>query len=30
MIVLAEWLAEHYTEFGVEVIFITNKSPEGF
>jgi len=30
MTALSEWLAEHYTEFGVDVIFITNKSPEGF
>jgi len=27
---LAEWLAEHYTEFGSSLHFITNKSSEGF
>lgn len=27
---LPEWLAEHYTEFGARLIFITNKSPEGY
>jgi len=27
---LNEWIAEHYTEFGAELQFITDKSPEGF
>jgi len=27
---LVEWLAEHYTEHGTDLQFITNKSSEGF
>jgi len=27
---LPEWLAENYSNYGARLIFITNKSPEGF
>jgi len=27
---LNEWITEHYTEFGANLEYITDKSPEGF
>ena len=27
---LNEWVTEHYTDFGANLEFITDKSPEGF